>query len=402
MPKGFAASALVLCFFSAPAPAAQTSADGPLTTMVKAIQADDYREPCDDKYGPLRLEIAAALDARADAIAAFNRQPLPASGAVEAQPAPEYRAVKLGPTYVMVKSSGFVASKESWVTATNGWADIAKFYAAMKSDPVNENWDGLNGWVRGVLVDDTERVKNGKIFALDETTGGAIEALRPSVEACWKDSACAAIALTAAQRALLASQGYYAQLFSRIEAASNPAERRARIAEFGLRLREDYGTYAFVKSPHVRATGPGQYEVAIDAGPFAEAAEETRAYIESVWRAPGRQVKVVFKSRAEHPDLFSLKLEKGAGGRSFVDYGAKEVVLFPGVRATAIAHEVGHVLGFPDVYFTIWDGEACVYGTRKNKQDLMSDPNSGAVLDAHWQKLAEKYPLAVENSRSGK
>ncbi|RZA06032.1 MAG: hypothetical protein EOP11_11370, partial [Proteobacteria bacterium] len=80
MPKGFAVSALIFCFFCAPAFALEAAPDGPLTAMVKAIQADEYREPCDDKFAALRLEIAAALDARADAIAAFNRRPAPSAG----------------------------------------------------------------------------------------------------------------------------------------------------------------------------------------------------------------------------------------------------------------------------------------------------------------------------------
>lgn len=374
----------------------QAATEGPLTATVRSIQEDQYKEPCDEKFRAAQFEIAAALDARAEAIAAFataSANAKPDASQPGKKTAPAYIPVRLGSTFVMEKSTPFKLSAESWVTSTNSWGEIVKFYEAMKTDPVNENWAGLNDWVRGVLVDDVNRVKNGTIFAFDETSGPAIEALRPAVEACWKDRACESIVLNAQQEAQLASQPYYAEIFRRVKEASTPEGRRRGISDLGMRLREDYQQFAFAKSPHVRAVSPGHYEVEIDAGPFAEAADQTRAYIENIWKAEGRAVKVIFKERSLVPDLFALKLEGGVGGRSYVDYANRNVVLFPGVRARAIAHEVGHVLGFPDVYFTIWDGEACVYGVRKNKQDLMSDPNYGTVLEAHWQKLAEKYPV---------
>jgi len=382
---------LVLFFIAHSAQAQARAAEGPLAATVRSIQEDTYHEPCDEKFRSVQEEVAAALDARAAAIEAYGSAasaPAPARGRSSAS------SVKpLGKTFVAEEVGPFTPAKEAWVTTTNSWADIKAFFEAMKQEPVNENWVNLNGWVRGVLTDDMNRVKNGVVFAFDETSGSAIEALRPAVEACWKADACEQISLNSAQAQALASQPFYAELFVRANKAITREERRGRISEIGMRLRQDYAQYAFVKSPHMRATAPGRYEVDLDAGDFADAKAAVKAYIEAVWKTETRSITVVFKDRAQFPDLFRLELQPGVGGRSYVDYERRAVMLFPGVRSRAIAHEVGHVLGFPDVYFTIWDGETCTYGVRKNKQDLMSDPNSGAVLPAHWAELEKQYPF---------
>jgi hypothetical protein len=69
----------------------------------------------------------------------------------------------------------------------------------------------------------------------------------------------------------------------------------------------------------------------------------------------------------------------------------KTVTLFPNVKARSIAHEFGHVMGFNDRYYSVWNAAACEYKVQNSEEDIMSNSNYGVVLDEHWQDLARYY-----------
>jgi hypothetical protein len=61
------------------------------------------------------------------------------------------------------------------------------------------------------------------------------------------------------------------------------------------------------------------------------------------------------------------------------------------VQARALAHEIGHVLGFRDNYFTVWRNDICGYEYQSREDDLMSNSDKGLVLPEHWEELARHY-----------
>jgi hypothetical protein len=82
------------------------------------------------------------------------------------------------------------------------------------------------------------------------------------------------------------------------------------------------------------------------------------------------------------------------GERASANSKTRVVRLFQDTDVAAIPHEVGHVLGFPDRYYTVWDPHACEYLDEVTGTDLMSDHRTGSVLDEDWNELARAYPLA--------
>jgi hypothetical protein len=137
----------------------------------------------------------------------------------------------------------------------------------------------------------------------------------------------------------------------------------------------------------------GALHVALDPGPFAGAEDQLADYIESVWVSQDMHVKVDWVSATFHPEAFTFELGEGEGGRSHVSWSSRTVTLEPDVTENAIAHEIGHVLGFADRYYTTYDTQSCRYSVVKDDSDIMSQSSTGAVTDAEWAVLASKYPM---------
>ena len=79
------------------------------------------------------------------------------------------------------------------------------------------------------------------------------------------------------------------------------------------------------------------------------------------------------------------------GERSYVTGVPKEVHLFPFTSTRAVAHEFGHVLGFKDHYYTMWNSDQCIYKVETNSGDLMSDSSSGSVTATEWSDIKKNY-----------
>jgi hypothetical protein len=134
----------------------------------------------------------------------------------------------------------------------------------------------------------------------------------------------------------------------------------------------------------------GTLRVSLDPGPFADVTDALAAYIEPVWSSDRLVVRITWTK--SNPDAFRFAVDDGPGGRSFVTVADGTVHLFSDVRATSIAHEFGHVLGFRDHYETTFDPTHCAYTQTADPNDLMADSSRGRVTDDEWNALDQTYP----------
>jgi hypothetical protein len=59
-----------------------------------------------------------------------------------------------------------------------------------------------------------------------------------------------------------------------------------------------------------------------------------------------------------------------------------------------VAHEFGHVLGFADHYYSVWNDRNCYYSQSSGTGDIMSNSDRGLVTARHWEILEKAYPLS--------
>ncbi len=131
--------------------------------------------------------------------------------------------------------------------------------------------------------------------------------------------------------------------------------------------------------------------VLLDAGPFERDKAKVAAYIEGVWTSKALAVRVRWTSQATKPNAYRFELGDTAGEPSHVSEKHREILLNPDVRAHAIAHEIGHVLGFADRYAKTYEMSRCAYLDEREPSDIMSDPD-GPVTAEEWALLAAAYP----------
>ena len=151
------------------------------------------------------------------------------------------------------------------------------------------------------------------------------------------------------------------------------------------------------KEPSVKREGKTLH-LPLYTSDLASITEQLSGYIESIWTSAELSLKIDWKAEASR-DLFTVLLLRESSGRSFVSPSKKTVNLYNNVRAKSIAHEIGHVLGFTDHYYSVWNSTKCEYQDQSREDDLMSDPTYSKVLDDEWKTLQETYPYAAENSK---
>lgn len=345
------------------------SAEGDLARYVATLRAQKNQSACDDRLRGKVDELAAALDARKSELDAF---------AAKLPPSEKFNRVSLGPITVREPKQANAVVDE-WTVTSTGWDDIYASYQKIRSGPINAQWISLNAAVRAILVNDKNRLVYRENMNLKREDYPTLALVKKSIDACLADEACETPAYDEASVALIEKIPAY-----RILAEPNRASLASLQKEVGTDLREKM----MERNKSLKLAADGGISVALDPGPFGDVLPQLEGYITSVWTSEKNRLKIDWVSQGERPEAYRILVEPGFGGRSFVRYSDKTVHLYSDVRSRSIAHEIGHVLGFPDYYYTSFDDATCVYETAGNDADLMS-ASAGSVTADEWAELTK-------------
>jgi hypothetical protein len=350
---------------------------GTLSENLALVAKGDFRSDCDVRLDPIREKLVGALEARSSAIAAASKEKSADSS---------YTTVTFGPTLARELNQN-TAPAPGWTLEAAGWDDLLLWYEKIMDKPVDASWVRLQIAVIALLEDDKYRV-GGYNFQLDKDSGPKLEALLKGISTCLDREDCRQLTLSPESEAFVQTQWLYSHWMKRL-AGKPEGERRDYLKKIKTAVQSDYSAYEFKKNPGVKRTSPGHYELELDLGPFAGAEEQFVKYFEQSWKAPDSAVKL--KTKDYGTNAFKVLLGTELGGRSFVHSGNREVHLMPLVRDKTLAHELGHVLGFFDTYYSIFNPVDCTWKSQYSEEDLMSELATGRVLPLHWEKLAEIY-----------
>jgi hypothetical protein len=161
-------------------------------------------------------------------------------------------------------------------------------------------------------------------------------------------------------------------------------------------------------APHwaARRTSRRVLELHLDPGVLSAAADTIEQAIEAVWHTRGFRVEVVWRpgghallrngsgsSDGDEIRPYLLEYSPEWGGRAYVNHSRRIMRLYNDVRITSFAHEVGHILGFPDRYYTRFDRGRCRYYVDANEADLMSSSSTGHLSAEDFRILKDGYPF---------
>jgi hypothetical protein len=128
----------------------------------------------------------------------------------------------------------------------------------------------------------------------------------------------------------------------------------------------------------------------LDPGPFECCTWFIGQVIETTWSSPKLHVKVHWEKSNVLNDIYKLTLDPAPDQRDYVTWNDQKVVFHSVEEERTIGHEIGHVLGFPDRYYTDFEESTCRYKTSINKTDIMSSGEH--PTEDEFKELDLNYP----------
>lgn len=354
------------------------AAEGSILPHVEKLHAHTTPEACDRdvETRQMQLELAQAIDSRTPEIQELTGQ---------IQPDRHWHRASLGPIHVLERVSR-PKFHPGWQKYVTDWKDIYAFYKRIKNKPTDESWLALNSEVRAIILDDQYRLK-GMNFSLDQNSGPLLaSALRP-VSECLKDSKCTKPAFSRHDREFLSRFHIYRDWLKTLDQEGEVEKKRKTIQDLHDWVSDDYERYLFRPNTLLKRSSQKELRISLSPGPFSEVRERLASYIESIWSSEELSIRIDWIDPT-FPEVFRFIVENAVGGRSWVNKRERLIHIYDEVTIGTLAHEFGHVLGFADHYYTVWNPESCTYTHHLDDSDLMSNSRKGVVTPGEWKIIS--------------
>jgi len=383
---------------------------GPLDAVNQKIQNSFYKDACDDKNADIKKEIIQALETRAEKAKATTVDTAAApTTTAEASPTPSASSSPQKQTTAikvpfqdgyLLKIDPLSPKSQDWRTTHYGWERIYQTFQKHKDHGNRAFWSWLNAVTRSILTDDSNRVVSLRNMGISKDNVKMLPELFEKSDACQKKEDCFSFDWNADELAVLNGIPLYAHFLKKMDEASTNERKRKVIDALSRFIARDTALYSMQANSQVRVSqenGKTIYTLAIDG---AQLTDDERGFlqtsIENVWSSDTDQIHVEWGSQKTQPDLFHILFNNTTGNRSYVSRSDHAIHLFTRTDNRAVAHEFGHVLGFADHYYTLWDSEKCEYVNQINDLDLMSVAQSGSVTSDEWLELQKTYPVNAQ------
>jgi hypothetical protein len=360
---------------------------GSLDSNLKAIVTSEYAEGCDKDYQKIHLEIAQELDRRKEEIILkakkLRSENLLGNLTIDSQYA---------------GNTQNASEKDHWLTHHKSWGEVRRMYSIVKGTPTDAKWAYLDNYFQSILIDDQSRVAYGANLYLDKDSGPKIEALIQSVEQCYLQSNCTYPEISSL-RSFIETQPYYKFFLNQLSA--QPENKGITLLKFRKRLLTDYLRYEFQKNEGISRTHEEVFHLPLDGRSYGGDLNSLAISLSSFWIEGSTQIanskkparlNVDWTQIETNPKAFRFEFSLNQG-RAHVIASEKLIRIFMDQNPKVIAHEIGHVLGFRDTYYTQWNPSTCEYTYQYRNDDIMSNHLTGSVLAHHWEDLRKHYPV---------
>lgn len=153
-------------------------------------------------------------------------------------------------------------------------------------------------------------------------------------------------------------------------------------------LSPEQTQHLFRPNLSVKRTGTKEFTVELDPGTFLGHEKPLQNILESEWQGEGYRVKIRWVSGSP----YRLQWHNDSS-RSFVNHRRRTMEIANLAWTRTVAHELGHILGFDDHYYNVWNARNCYYSQESRLGDLMSNSEKGKVTRRHWELLDQAYPI---------
>jgi len=381
---------------------------GPLDAVNQKIQNSFYKDACDDKNADIKKEIIQALEAHAEKVKSAAAATTPITPSTDTVANTTTTTTKKQITAVKVpfqdgyllKIDPMAPKSQDWRSTHYGWERIHQNFQKYKDQDSRAFWSWLNATTRSLLTDDSNRVLSLRNMGISKDNVKMLPELFAKSDACQKKQDCFSFDWSSDELATLNGIPLYAHFLKKMDEASTNDQKRKVIDAWSRFIARDNALYSMQANAQVQVSQEGGktiYTLAIDGAQLTDNERSfLQASIENVWSSDTDQIRVEWGSQKTQPDLFHILFNNTSGNRSYVSRSDRAIHLFTRTDNRAVAHEFGHVLGFADHYYTLWDSEKCEYVNQINDLDLMSIAESGSVTPEEWSDLEKTYPVNAQ------
>ncbi|HND84449.1 MAG TPA: hypothetical protein PLU50_01525 [Pseudobdellovibrionaceae bacterium] len=289
---------------------------------------------------------------------------------------------------VLIDNGEESVSEERWVVTDNGgWREMWERYESNPDDI--ENLAGVDFRVRSLIPDYTSRMILHKHPSVLPKNQSMFESIYSNLHKCYQDSRCKLPALTGEQIQFLNLEPKMKYLWEQVSTSNNSLKS----SRDSLEVLEDMilghvQRYAFYKNEKARMDG-NTLTVPFNLAALNEGAQDFAAFLSKSWSLGSFDLKIIPVESGT--DIFQFVFKKDFAARAFVDPTKKTYNISQQDTVKTAIHEMGHILGFRDYYYTAWEEESCKFFDLANQGDVMSNHPSGSVLPRHWEMLRSVY-----------
>ncbi len=354
-----------------------------LVQRVENIRAGTRVDECDHHWFERRMEMAADLDRREDAIKTEAQKNQSAH--------PFYKILNFGPTFVRepLTPPNAHGPNEDIVS----WDEAYQWYNSIKGTQTSYGWYAFQKYFSGILLDDYRRSVNEVNFFYNFNAELPLLEISSVITKCLNGLFCNKLDFTFEQELFIAQNPILNKEYS---SAKQEQFSKKSLRHFFDVVEDDTDDFKFHPNETVVRSKDGWLHVPLDPQKFTGFETQSRisALLENMWRKSDDtlRVKIDWKSVQDNPKIYKLVLRTESGSRAAVSPKSRSMNLPHGFVITALAHEFGHILGFPDNYITIYQPKNCSYYFKSNYDDIMSESETGHVTEEEWAKLESQYP----------
>jgi|GEM_PF-6983404 len=362
---------------------------------------------CDANLEKTKLEIAQFVDLNTKAVAQAlsagsmdSFEQLPAATA----PSPSGQSRSIGPISINAREEIDPNSPDWVISSDPTWEQLQQLVADARKLITEHNYTGsipylqyLDYQLRARAPDEQRRRIHGSNYSLHHDNMRDFAELHGQMLACEADANCVPAnfesRLSAPAAAIMKDTYVYSKLYEWMMLEASSEEGRDRMRIFSKWIDNDLRFYRPHNTEAVRRLSAGNFEVMLSSGPLGHVEKEITDFVAELWSGADRTLKLSFVSEGQtFAELSPFRFEVlSAQGRGYVSYGERKVALPQSIQYGTLHHEMGHVLGLKDAYYTTYNTKTCLYEQRSRPRDLMSDSSSGSVLDDHWNLLETLY-----------
>lgn len=363
---------------------------------------------CDATHEKTKLEVAQFVDQNTKTVALAlsagaqdSFENLPQADDAQSQMGQSRR---LGPITINAREAIDPNAPEWTVSSDPTWEQIQDLVVEARKLIKQHNYVGavpylqfLDYQLRARAPDEQRRRVHGTNYSLQHENMRDFAELQKQMLACLSDVSCLPAnfepRLSATAATIMKDTYVYSKLYEWMMLEASAEEGRDRMRIFEKWIENDLRFYRPHNTQAVRRLSAGNFEVLLSAGPLGHVEAEVADFVAELWSGSGRTLKLTFvDANQSFGDLNPFRFEILASqGRGYVSYGERKVALPQSIQYGTLHHEMGHVLGLKDAYYTTYNTKTCVYEQRSRPRDLMSDSSRGSVLEDHWNLLETLY-----------